>query len=181
MESWRSSDSSFCLPTSLWVPQRHMVINRFLVCYALWVCEISRKVKVMSLSGVWLFATPWPAAYQAPKSMKFSRQEYWSGLPFPSPGWDIQRRGYFPLHLLSSAQNLDQQRGPVIINGAKAKAEAKHEWHERQEPEWETHPRFLKENLLSWWQRTDNGQSHCKPGSWLAESLFWACDHFIYL
>ena len=35
---------------------------------------------------VWLFATPWTVAYQAPLSMEFSRQEYWSGLPFPSPG-----------------------------------------------------------------------------------------------
>ena len=38
------------------------------------------------LSCVWLFATPWSIAYQAPLSMGFSRQEYWSGLPFPSPG-----------------------------------------------------------------------------------------------
>ena len=41
--------------------------------------------KVKSLSCVWLFTTPWAAAYQAPPSMGFSRQEYWSGLPFPSP------------------------------------------------------------------------------------------------
>ena len=38
------------------------------------------------LRYVQLFATPWTVAYQAPPSMKFSRQEYWSGLPFPSPG-----------------------------------------------------------------------------------------------
>ena len=38
-----------------------------------------------SLSRVRLFATPWTVAYQAPPSMGFSRQEYWSGLPFPSP------------------------------------------------------------------------------------------------
>ena len=38
------------------------------------------KVKVKSLSHVWLLATPWTAAYQAPPSMGFSRQEYWSGL-----------------------------------------------------------------------------------------------------
>ena len=38
-----------------------------------------------SLSHVRLFATPWTIAYQAPPSMGFSRQEYWSGLPFPSP------------------------------------------------------------------------------------------------
>ena len=39
-----------------------------------------------SLSRVQLFATPWTVAHQAPLSMGFSRQEYWSGLPFPSPG-----------------------------------------------------------------------------------------------
>ena len=39
-----------------------------------------------SLSRVWLFATPWTVAYQAPPSMGSSRQEYWSGLPFSSPG-----------------------------------------------------------------------------------------------
>ena len=44
-----------------------------------------RKVKVKSLSRVWVFATPWAAAYQAPPSMGFSRQEYWSGVPSPSP------------------------------------------------------------------------------------------------
>ena len=43
------------------------------------------KVKVKSLSRVRPFATPWTAAYQAPLSMGFSRQEYWSGLPLPSP------------------------------------------------------------------------------------------------
>ena len=43
------------------------------------------KVKVKSLSRVWLLATPWTAAYQAPLSMGFSRQEYWSGVPLPSP------------------------------------------------------------------------------------------------
>ena len=42
------------------------------------------KVKVKSLSCVRLLATPWPAAYQAPPSMGFSRQEYWSGVPSPS-------------------------------------------------------------------------------------------------
>ena len=44
------------------------------------------KVKVKSLSRVRLSATPWTVAYQAPPSMGFPRQEYWSGLPFPSPG-----------------------------------------------------------------------------------------------
>ena len=42
-------------------------------------------MKVKLLSGVRLFATPWTAAYQSPPSVGFSRQEYWSGLPVPSP------------------------------------------------------------------------------------------------
>ena len=45
------------------------------------------KVKVKSLSRVRLLATPWTAAYQAPPSMGLSRQEYWSGVPLPSPIW----------------------------------------------------------------------------------------------
>ena len=40
-----------------------------------------------SLSRVWLFVTPWTAAHQAPPSMGFSRQEYWSGVPLPSLAW----------------------------------------------------------------------------------------------
>ena len=43
------------------------------------------KVKVKSLSRARLFAIPWTAAYQSPPSMGFSRQEYWSGVPLPSP------------------------------------------------------------------------------------------------
>ena len=43
------------------------------------------KVKGKSLSRVQLFVTPWTAAFQAPLSMGFSRQEYWSGVPLPSP------------------------------------------------------------------------------------------------
>ena len=53
------------------------------------------------LSHVQLFMTPWTVAHQAPLSMGFSRQEYWSGLPFPSPG-DLPDPGIKPhlLHLL---------------------------------------------------------------------------------
>ena len=52
-------------------------------------------VLVKSLSRVRLFATPWTVAHQAPPSMGFSRQEYWSGLPFPSPG-DLPDPGIEP-------------------------------------------------------------------------------------
>ena len=47
------------------------------------------------LSRVQLFVTPWTVAYQPPPSMGFSRQEYWSGLPFPSPG-DLPDPGIEP-------------------------------------------------------------------------------------
>ena len=50
------------------------------------------KVKVKSLSRVQLLATPWTAAFQAPPSMGFSRQEYWSGLPLPSPALILHAR-----------------------------------------------------------------------------------------
>ena len=52
-------------------------------------------MKVKSLSRVRLFGTPWTVAYQAPPSVGFSRQEYWSGLPFPSPG-DLPNPGIEP-------------------------------------------------------------------------------------
>ena len=64
----------------------YIIINRLVptssqITFELhWVSEW-----VKSLSRVWLFTTPWTVAYQAPPSMGFSRQEYWSGLPFPSP------------------------------------------------------------------------------------------------
>ena len=55
----------------------------------------SSEVKVKSLSRVCLFATPWTVAHQAPLSIGFSRQENWSGLPFPSPG-DLPDPGLEP-------------------------------------------------------------------------------------
>ena len=44
------------------------------------------RVRMKSLSRVRLFVTPWTVDHQAPPSMEFSREEYWSGRPFPSPG-----------------------------------------------------------------------------------------------
>ena len=59
------------------------------------------KVKVKSLSHVRLLATPWTAAYQAPPSMEFSRQESWSGVPLPSPG---KKPAFLMPHLLSTSE-----------------------------------------------------------------------------
>ena len=58
------------------------------MCVCVCVC-------VQSISHVRLFAIPWTVARQAPLSMGFSRQEYWSGLPFPSPG-DLRDPGIEP-------------------------------------------------------------------------------------
>ena len=63
----------------------------YLQCLEPW----DMKVKVKSLSCVRLFATPWTVAHQAPLSMGFSGQEYWSGVPFPSPG-DLPNLGIKP-------------------------------------------------------------------------------------
>ena len=60
-----------------------------------WGNLLETKVKVKSLSRVRLFVTPWTIAYQAPPSMIFSRQEYWNGLLFPSPG-DLPDPGIEP-------------------------------------------------------------------------------------
>ena len=66
-------------------------------------------MKVKALSHVQLIVTPWAAAYQAPPSMGFSRQEYWNGLPLPSPHLlarkillDVHEHTHTPLHMLTS-------------------------------------------------------------------------------
>ena len=59
------------------------------------------KVKVKSLSCVRLFVTPWTAAHQTPPSMEFSRQEYWSGLPLPSPRPACSHLNFSPVRPIS--------------------------------------------------------------------------------
>ena len=63
------------------------------------------------LSRVWLFVTPWTVAYQTPPSMGFSRPEYWSGLPFPSPG-DLPNPGIEP-RSGQTLYHLSQQGSPI--------------------------------------------------------------------
>ena len=65
------------------------------ICLLIFILPDNAKVKVKSLSRVRLFVTPWTVVYQDPLSMGFSRQEYWSGLPFPSPG-DLPDPGIEP-------------------------------------------------------------------------------------
>ena len=71
-------------PTRLPCPWDSPGKNTGVGCHFLLQC-MKMKVKVKSLSRVRLLATPWTAAHQAPLSMGFARQEYWSGVPSPSP------------------------------------------------------------------------------------------------
>ena len=66
------------------------------------------KSEVKSLSHVQLLATPWTVAYQASLFMGFSRQEYWNGLPFPSPG-DLPHPGIEPRPPASEADALTSE------------------------------------------------------------------------
>ena len=69
------------------------------ICVCVCACLLSR------FSCVWLFSTLWTLAFQAPSSMGFSRQEYWSGWPCPPPG-DLPDPGIEPRSLLSPAVTL---------------------------------------------------------------------------
>ena len=71
---------------------------------------------VSCCSPVWLFATPWTVACQAPLSMEFSRQEYWSALPFPSPG-DLPNPGIEPRSPVLQADSLPSKPASPIKYG----------------------------------------------------------------
>ena len=71
-------------PTRFPCPWDSQGKNTGVGCHFLLQC-VKARVKVKSLSGVRLLVTPWTVAHQAPPSMGFSRQEYWSGVPLPSP------------------------------------------------------------------------------------------------
>ena len=85
----------YCITTRVSVRQTYLNLLQY------WIQNTKRKKKerkekkMKSLSHVQLFAIPWTVAYQAPPSMGFSRQEYWSGLLFLSPG-DLPGPGIEP-------------------------------------------------------------------------------------
>jgi len=83
----------------LFVPEEEPTLYRRLRGKVAGVCERTRAVCCV-LSSIWLFPTPWTMAHQAPLSMGFPRQEYWSGLPFPPPG-DLPDPGIKPTSLAS--------------------------------------------------------------------------------
>ena len=84
----------FLLGLSL-VQNMHCSLNSSIQSLCLFFCPV-----LSGFSGVQLFATLWTVAHQAPLSMGFFRQEYWDGLPFPSPG-DLPNPGIEPTSLIS--------------------------------------------------------------------------------
>ena len=100
---------------------------------SLWIKTICRKEQVPGLPGrwcvcvclspscVWLFASPWTVSHQAPLSMEFSRQKYWSGVPLPFPG-DLPNPGIKPQSLALQRDSLPSEstgrwRDPNLIPG----------------------------------------------------------------
>ena len=71
--------------------------------------------EVKSFSCVRLFATPWTVAHQASPSMGFSREEYWSGLPFPSPG-DLPDPGIEPTSPALQADALPSEPPGILVS-----------------------------------------------------------------
>ena len=92
----------------------------YYVCFVIFnsYSHFSIKVKVRSLSRVRLFVTSWTVAYQALPSMGFSRQEYWSGLPFPSPG-DLPDPGIEPRSPAFQADTLNSEPPRQGVWGSK--------------------------------------------------------------
>ena len=90
------------------VPELNLLLRRLQI-------QWSTVKKVKLLSRVQLFAAPWTVAYQAPLSMGFSRQEYWSRFPFPSPG-DLPNPGIEPWSPTSQADTLTSELPGSTVN-----------------------------------------------------------------
>ena len=93
-------------------------ITRYITIYYLWLLFTMHICQL--LSCIWLLATPWTVACQAPLSMEFSRQEYWSGLPCPPPG-DLPDPGIKPQSPALQADSLPPEP-PAYSEGEKQAA-----------------------------------------------------------
>jgi len=125
-----------------------------------WMGLVNEWVK--SLSRVWLFVSPWTIAHHAPPSMGFSRQEYWSGVPFPSPE-DLPNPGIEPgSHCRQMLYCMSHQGSP---NGSRAglkEAREKEQTMGGDVVQWEDR-RDVKEdnpnNTLTWCQEAWMGEN----------------------
>ena len=115
-------------PTRLPHPWYSQGKNTGVGCHFLLQC-MKLKVKVKLLSRVRIFATPWTAAYQAPLSIGFSRQEYWSGVPLPSPmtNLDIILKSR-DITLSTKVSLVKAMVFPVVMYGCESWTIKKAEW-----------------------------------------------------
>ena len=117
-----------------------------------------------SLSRVRLFATPWTLAYQDPQSMGFSRQEYWSGLPFPSPG-DLPDPGFEPGSPALQADTLPSEPpGSPALSKRSSCWKARKLWKHRESFQ---QPRAILTAAFHW----EAGQSTVSPVNLASHSV----------
>ena len=110
-----------------WCAEVHGVIKSQTWLSDWTITMILWKSEMKSLSRVQLSVTPWTVAYQAPPSMGFSRQEYWSGLPFPSPGESSQPRGRTRSPALQADALPSKPPGKLLLNNFRPKRKKKPE------------------------------------------------------
>jgi len=84
-KKWMKEVKGYKLPVRVWINSADVMYSLLIIVNNACVCAKSLLLLLSHFSHVWLCATPWTAAHQAPLSLGFSRQEHWSGLPFPSP------------------------------------------------------------------------------------------------
>ena len=125
--SWRQRKQNLCGRWLHWVT----------VMRGLWSMRGFVVIVVWSISRIWLFVPPWTVACQAPLSMEFSRQEYWSGLPFPSPG-DLHDPGIKPTSpALTGRFFTTESPGKPMKDFRKSlfQIKKKNEWEEEEQEE----------------------------------------------
>ena len=122
------------------------------------------------LSCVWLFVTPWTVAHQAPLFMRFSRQEYWSGLPCPSPG-DLPDPGIKPRSLALQADYLPSEisGGPKLSDSCLYKRERHRHRHKHADTDTEMKNAVWQQTEVDAVERLEPEEcqgcwNHQKPG-----------------
>ena len=140
--------------------------HHFMLCshVTLWVYVI--VFHAQSLNHVWLFVTPWTVAHQAPLSMEFSRQAYWSGLPFPTPG-DLPNPGTEPRSPTLRTDSLPSDAPGGLIYSFRGSCR---KWGASHMSQWVKNPPAKQETVFDpWvgkipWRRKWQPTPICLPG-----------------
>ena len=152
-------------------------------------CRLVAGEKVKSLSRIRLFVIPWTVAYQIPQSMRFSRQEYWSGLPFPSPEQIIKRpsswtQGSISTFVWTRCWGEDRRRWPCATLSRCPKSPAAWFPCQRGRGSLATRVGPGKPSWLASQSRVSGRQTACWSSNTLGEILHVTstrCQHFLSL